>query len=442
VWHAINEVGGGNLAPQQSGGDISGTSHVITGLEKPGGDVVPALGWFKVLVYAKNSAGRSPSAEWNGNLVPMDRLLIMSYGDGWVELDTNQAGGTGDQHVIYAGLEDDQEAAWEALRGIDNNRETITGLTNGRTYYFWIQIVTDDGGEGDWSESVSCTPHIVQPTITLISGDTSIEVSWGSISSADFYEVWYYETSSASAPGTDNPGIKAADNLLSSPYIITDLDNGTEYAVYVKAKSEYDARDSAAKTAIPRPVPVAPAAPVLAPGIGQIEASWDAAGDPSVTSYEILYHTANESALAKKYAEVPGTSVVIKGLDHNTTYYVWLRAKSSAGSSFYSLPATGKTFASGAIAVGFNGGVTVTDGGGADVSGGFVITASGSVTLSAAGDFADVKWHVDGITATGNTITLSGALYNAQRDHSVTFTGKKDGILYSSDPISFRISEQ
>jgi hypothetical protein len=248
--------------------------------------------------------------------------------------------------------------------------------------------------------------------------------------------VYYYESSSGSAPGT-----RAAEGLPSGPYDITGLDNGTEYTVYVKAKTEYDEGNTSTRTATPRPVPAAPSAPTLTPGVGQIEVNWTASEDATVTSYDIWYHTANDSSQAVKYGEVPvpGTSVTIKGLPHNTAYWVWLRAKSVTGSSFYSAPASVTTPASGAITVGLNDSnvITVTDGN-VDVSGGFTLGASDSITLSADGGFTDVQWHVDGVSA-GNALTLSGSSYNDHRDHSVTFTGKKGGILYSSDPIPFRV---
>jgi uncharacterized repeat protein (TIGR02543 family) len=58
--------------------------------------------------------------------------------------------------------------------------------------------------------------------------------------------------------------------------------------------------------------------------------------------------------------------------------------------------------------------------------------APNSVTLSAA-DYEDVQWYVDGgvfPAGTGDSITLSASDYSA-KSHSITFTGKKDGKLYS-----------
>jgi hypothetical protein len=451
VWYGYNQ-GYTHLPVQQSGGDISGTSYVIEGLDPdaaPGGSV---LGQFHVLVYAKNDADKSPAAEWNGDILGAT-VTSMESGpleyDGELQMVPSPRVGH-DNIEIYLNFEDDLETAKEATaagavveRSTSGNVVTITGLTNGRLYYFWIRRVTESGGEGDWSPSFSATPHISAPTIYLSSGNESIEVRWNPVSSADSYpvtcEVWYYDAlvDDSSDPGTHT---LAAENLSSGPYTITGLDNGTTYTVYVKAKTQYDEAISSTKTATPFPPPDPPDAPTLTPGIGQIEASWITT-DSTIKSWAVYCHTADDPSKAPKYAEVPGTGVTIKGLAHNTTYYVWLRAKNDLATSGFSPSASATTPASGAaaITVGFDGGITVKDGENKDVSGGFVIGASGSVTLSADAGFSDVTWYVDGSLVAGNPITLSGSSYSANRNHSVTFTGKKDGNLYSSDPIPFRV---
>jgi hypothetical protein len=245
--------------------------------------------------------------------------------------------------------------------------------------------------------------------------------------------VWHYE--SGSAPPQD----PTAANLPSGPYIIDGLVNGKDYTEYVTAKSEYDSRDSVKKTVALLPPPDSPDNPTLTPGVGQIGASWDAVDN--ATSYEVWYHTTNDFSQALKYADVPGTSVVITGLAPDTAYHVWLRAKNRGSPSAPGASSVATTPASGAITagVGLDGGITVTDGSENDVSAGFALAVSESVTLSADAGFSDVNWHVDGASA-GSVITLDGALYNDQGDHSVTFTGTKDGILHSSNPIPFRVT--
>ncbi|GHV32320.1 hypothetical protein AGMMS4952_22480 [Spirochaetia bacterium] len=83
------------------------------------------------------------------------------------------------------------------------------------------------------------------------------------------------------------------------------------------------------------------------------------------------------------------------------------------------------------INIGFNfGAITITGSDGSNI-----IRRTGSptsLTLSATG-YTGVQWYVDGILktgATGNSITLTAAAYTI-RNHSVTFTGFKNGIPYS-----------
>jgi hypothetical protein len=408
------------------------------------------------LVYAKNSAGKSPAAEWNGDLLRRhDRsLAVADAADGWIYFIATGYGGVGDYQVVHINTTDDLATAYDSGATFANTANThavISGLANGVTYYFWIQARTYAGGESDWSGSASATPHMTRPAITqIIPGDTSIWVEWQSTSrksmfesvsvpSAPFYEVWCYETNLGSETARKVAEIQSDPAVILYSQTLEGLTNFTEYTVYVKAKSEYDSGDSTEWTATPRTVPATPVISALTAGVGQITVNWSQA--PTAAFYEILYNTINDSLTADKYGEVldPTTSVTIRGLARNTTYYVWLRAKNDQGSGFYSAPASGTTPASGVITVDFDGGLTVKDESGKDVSGGFTLGASESLTLSADGGFADAIWYVDGASA-GNTITLSGAMYNDFRDHSVTFTGKKGGRFYSSDPIPFRVT--
>jgi hypothetical protein len=96
-----------------------------------------------------------------------------------------------------------------------------------------------------------------------------------------------------------------------------------------------------------------------------------------------------------------------------------------------------------AVTVGFDGGPTVSGGDGA----GNVISKTGAggkpatVQLSAEG-YTSPAWYVDGSgTAAGTeaSITLAAADYDA-RVHSVSFTGTKDGTLFSKE-ITFTVVE-
>jgi hypothetical protein len=87
------------------------------------------------------------------------------------------------------------------------------------------------------------------------------------------------------------------------------------------------------------------------------------------------------------------------------------------------------------INIGFNfGAITIQGSDGVNtISRGADTSKPASLALSATG-YTGVQWFADGNTATpvgsGNSITLSAAAYDI-RNHSVTFTGVKDGIPYS-----------
>ncbi|GHV79640.1 hypothetical protein AGMMS49944_14310 [Spirochaetia bacterium] len=103
---------------------------------------------------------------------------------------------------------------------------------------------------------------------------------------------------------------------------------------------------------------------------------------------------------------------------------------SRTASAAVTVPAPGTL----AISIGFNfGAITITGSDGNNIiSRGEDMSKPTNLALSAAG-YSSVQWYVDGVLktgATGNSITLTAAAYDI-RNHSVTFTGFKNGIPYS-----------
>ena len=88
-------------------------------------------------------------------------------------------------------------------------------------------------------------------------------------------------------------------------------------------------------------IPSAPGAPTVTPGDTQLTVTWDAVTD--ATSYEVYYSTTNDISTATLAGDSNSTDTTctITGLSNDQTYYVWVKAKNSAGTSDASSVASG-----------------------------------------------------------------------------------------------------
>lgn len=90
-------------------------------------------------------------------------------------------------------------------------------------------------------------------------------------------------------------------------------------------------------------VPAAPTGLTVTGGTGELTLSWDAV--TGADSYDLYWHTANDSSAipAANTSNVTSSPATITGLDDDTTYWLWVKAKNSAGSSGFSAAASGST---------------------------------------------------------------------------------------------------
>lgn len=86
--------------------------------------------------------------------------------------------------------------------------------------------------------------------------------------------------------------------------------------------------------------PTAPGAATVVSGNAQLALSWSAVAN--ATAYEVWYHTANDSSEATRFgSDITATTTVLTGLNNGTMYYLWLKAKNSAGTSGFGPVASG-----------------------------------------------------------------------------------------------------
>jgi len=205
----------------------------------------------------------------------------------------------------------------------------INNLINGTVYYIWLKAKNNMGTSG-FSPVSNGTPypHTEKPSDpqsapTIIAGNGQFNVRWQAVERADIYEIWVGTVNNAQTAtkwGEDVSGFSA---------MISGLNNGTIYYVWIKAKNNIDVGGfSPSANGIPLGTP---GKPTVTSGYNSLLVTWTAVAGAS--EYEVYYGTGTPpTTLAVTTA---GTTATIIGLTNDTVYYVRLRAKNVSGVSVY-----------------------------------------------------------------------------------------------------------
>ena len=206
-----------------------------------------------------------------------------------------------------------------------------TGLSNGSTYYYRVMACNSagcSGLSGIRSKTYAVVPGIPStPSLTQISN--GIRISWGSVSGATSYKIYWGTNSSVSE--TYYSGILTTSSLV---YDHTGLSNGSTYYYRVMACNSAGCSGlSGINSKTYAVTPGTPSTPSLTQISNGIRVSWGTVS--GATSYKIYWGT-NNTVSETYYCGILTTSSLVydhTNLDSGQIYYYRVMACNSFGCS-------------------------------------------------------------------------------------------------------------
>ncbi|MGA2679455.1 MAG: C10 family peptidase [Sedimentisphaerales bacterium] len=157
-----------------------------------------------------------------------------------------------------------------------------------------------------------------------------VQVTWDSVSGATGYEVWRGADSNSSSAS------KLGDSNVSPFDDNNSITPGTTYYYWVKAKNNCGTSDfSSSDSGYACVIPSVPADVLASDGnyTGHVRVTWDSVSE--ATNYEVWRNTSDDSGSAFNLGDYT-SPYDDYGVTKGKTYYYWVKAKNSCGTSDFS----------------------------------------------------------------------------------------------------------
>ncbi|AEF82547.1 fibronectin type III domain-containing protein [Leadbettera azotonutricia] len=179
---------------------------------------------YSIWVKARNATSASnASSVATGKPIGTMGAVTVSPGDGQLNLSWAAVAGADEYEVYY----DTTPVCPESpAQTVTVPTALIDGLTNGIVYYAWVRGKNSNGS--GTSEMVTGKPLGTPGTLTINdTGISQLTITWGVVSGADEYEVYY---------GTGTP-TTLWNTVSGTAVTITGLTNGISYTVQIRARN-------------------------------------------------------------------------------------------------------------------------------------------------------------------------------------------------------------
>ena len=362
---------------------------------------------YYIKLKAVNAAGdSSASNQLDGTpaVVPAaPTITAVTSGDTTLTV-TWTNGSNGGSPITGYQFSTDGGATWSSTLSSSSvsSPHTITGLSNGATYYAQVRAVNSIG-PGVASSELGGTPRgaPLAPTITSITaGDGYLDVAFteGSNNGGAVTNFQY-----STDGGSTFTALSPADNT--SPIRISGLTNGTSYNVKIKAVNSVGAgTESSQESGTPLSVPLSPTISSVTPSNGTLTIAFTAGGTggSSITNYQ--YSLDGGATWTTRSPAATTSPITVTGLTNGTTYQVQIRAVNSLGSG----KSTESITASTPLEISSAPSITSVTGGNPTLSVAFTAGSGGTITNYEFSTNGGTTWQVRNPVSATSPLTISG----------------------------------